>query len=93
MLCSELLWLIISTLAPSWATLPKVRAAMPGTPIMPRPATVIMFMPRMAVMALTVPCVSLSLRSTMRVPGCSGSNVLSTRSGIFFSMAGVTVLG
>ena len=93
MLCSLLLWLIMSTLAPVRATAPKVRAAMPGTPIMPRPEIVIKFMLRIAVIALTVPLASACDFSTISVPGCVGSKVLSTRTGIFFSMAGVTVLG
>ena len=92
MLCSLLLWLIISTLAVWRATAPKVRAAMPGTPIIPRPATVIICISLMAVMAFT-PSGRLGVDSTMRVPGWVGLKVLSTRTGIFFSMAGVTVLG
>ena len=92
MLCSLLLWLIASTLAPTFAT-GKVRRDA-GHAHHAAAETVIRFMLRMAVIALTVPLPSrLSLRATISGTGCAGSKVLSTRTGIFFSMAGVTVLG
>ena len=85
-------WEIISTLAPWLATAEKVRAAMPGTPIMPRPSTVTRLKPSMAVMALTVAgvlCASLS----MRVPRNSGLNVFLTHNGISRSIIGLRVFG
>ncbi len=91
MLCSDEAWEIISTLAPCAATAAKVRAAMPGTPIIPRPATVTSASPRMTVSALTVP--PFPAWATTRVPGKAGLKVLRTLIGMPRSMAGSIVLG
>jgi hypothetical protein len=52
--CSDEDWEIINTLVPWLATAEKVRAAMPGTPIIPLPSTVTMLNLLMTVTALTV---------------------------------------
>jgi len=64
---------------------------MPGTPIMPLPATVTSARPRMTVSALTVP--PLKDFGTTRVPGKAGLKVFRTLMGMPRSMAGSIVLG
>ena len=64
---------------------------MPGTPIMPRPATVTNARPRITVSALTVP--PFDDLGTTRVPGKLGLNVLRTLIGMPRSIAGSIVLG
>ena len=91
MLCSDDACEIISTLAPRCATAAKVRAAMPGTPIMPRPATVTSASPRITVRALTVP--PFDDLGTTRVPGKLGLKVLRTLIVMPRSMAGSIVFG
>jgi len=70
----------------------NVRPAMPGTPIMPRPATVIRCTSGMIVIALAVNGVA-SGSGRISVPGWAGLNVLRTRMGIPRSMTGRIVLG
>ena len=55
MLCSDEACEIIETLVPVRATAPKARAAMPGTPSIPRPAIVTRLCARMAVTPFNPP--------------------------------------
>ena len=90
--CSDEAWEIIRTLAPWRATAVKVRAAMPGTPIMPRPSTVIMLKSLMVEMAVTFPLAEIAER-VIFVPGNDGLKVFFTHKGMSRSMIGLRVFG
>jgi len=83
----------ISTLVPVRATAENVRAAMPGTPFMPRPVTEITLTSRIVVTALIAFAPSMCDSCTISVPGWLGLNVFLTRSGILRSMSGAIVIG
>jgi len=85
-------WENISTLTPAVAIAPNVRAAMPGTPGMPSPSTVISARSRMTVTALTAPAPG-ALAAVMSVPGCSGLKVFLMRIGTPAATAGTIVRG
>src|SRR5439155_17723476 len=93
MLCSLLDWLIISTETPSAATVSKTRAAMPGTPDIPAPSTVIRPRPPSDVVALTMLPSVASASEVIVVPANDASKVLRIRTGMRASIAGSTVRG
>src|SRR5439155_731855 len=93
MLCSLLDWLIISTETPSAATVSKTRAAMPGTPDIPAPSTVIRPRPPSDVVALTMLPSVASASEVIVVPANDASKVLRIGTGMRASIAGSTVRG
>ena len=83
---------MVDTDRPAACTAAKVRAAMPGTPIIPLPATVTSAWPRMVASALTGYRAS-PRRAVTDVPGCSGSRNDRTRSVVRVPSSGMSARG
>ena len=89
---SEEAWKIVETDSPSACTAAKVRAAMPGTPIIPRPATVTRACPRTVATAFTGNPASVR-RADTSVPGRSGCTNDRTTSLAFVPSRGMRARG
>ena len=89
--CSELPCEIITTDTPASFNAANARSAVPGTPIIPAPSMSSSASPPKVVTPFTGG-VGLD-RAPMRVPGCSGRNVLRMTIGMPRAMAGAIVCG
>jgi hypothetical protein len=92
MLCSDEAWEIIMILTPAWAVEAKIRAAMPGMPIMPPPSTLIVATLSTDAMPATGPSAGDGV-SVMRVPGSPGVCSRRTLIGMRISTAGRSAKG
>ena len=90
--CSDDAWLMSETEICRACSAAKVRAAMPGTPSMPLPVTVISAWPAAAVSAFTG-LRPAPTRSETSVPGASGSAKGRTKTGIRRPATGISARG